>query len=75
MTKENKNADFEMTKELQRLSKKVIVKWSYEAVPKPIYACRMWHEPTKSYIHTVSRDQRQGWTNALHLINEQIKNK
>ena len=61
-----------MTKhEKLKLEREVKVEWSYPAIPKPVYACRMYH-PSGAYIHTNSYDQRRGYEWALHLIAKQL---
>jgi hypothetical protein len=67
--------EYIMTKELKEIEKQVQVDWSYPAIPKPIFACRIRHKPTDSYIHTNSKNQFNGYVYALELIAEQMKGK
>lgn len=62
-------------KKLRELSKEVEVEWSYPAIPKPTYACRMRHKASGSYIHTNSKSQKDGFISALELISKQIEKK
>lgn len=63
-----------MTKfEKRKLESEIRVEWSYPAIPKPIYACRIYH-PSGAYIHTNNKNQRDGYEEALTLINNQLKN-
>jgi hypothetical protein len=58
-----------------KLIKEIVVEWSYPAIPKPVYNCRMRHSKTGSYIHTNGQDQKNVYDTALKLITKQIKDR